>query len=125
MFDCVVFERSIAYVGKWHMQNQKERPGFDYHASYTGQGKYDDWFFLVDGVRTATKGWVDDVATDFAIDFMKRDRVEPFALTLGYKTPHIPFIPPARAKERYLGEKLRPAPLPEPEGEEAAEEAAE
>lgn len=101
---------NTAYIGKWHMQNQQKRPGFDYFASYTGQGKYDDWFFLIDGVRTATKGWVDDVATDFAIDFMKRDRDEPFAVALGYKAPHVPFIPPARAKERYLGEKLRPAP---------------
>ncbi len=101
---------NTAYVGKWHMGNQNVRPGFDYFASYTGQGKYEDWFFLIDGVKTATKGWIDDVSTDFAIDFMKRDRDEPFALALGYKTPHIPFIPPARANKRYLGEKVGSAP---------------
>ena len=28
---------TTAYIGKWHMLNQKERPGFDYAASYTGR----------------------------------------------------------------------------------------
>ena len=99
---------TTAYIGKWHMLNQKERPGFDYAASYTGQGRYEDWFFLIDGVKTETKGWVDDVSTDFAIEYLKRDHDRPFAMAVGFKTPHVPFIPAARAKERYLGEKVGP-----------------
>jgi len=99
---------TTAYIGKWHMGNQQERPGFDYAASYVGQGRYEDWFFLVDGVKTETSGWVDDVSTDFAIEFMQRDHDQPFAIAVGFKTPHIPFIPPARASERYLGEKVGP-----------------
>lgn len=98
------------YVGKWHMNNQKERPGFDYSASFTGQGKYEDCFFLIDGVKTKKKGWVDDVSTDFAIDFIKKDHGKPFALAVGFKTPHIPFIPPTRNKDLYAGEKVGPVP---------------
>ncbi len=31
------------YVGKWHMDGQKgQRPGFDYSASFVGQGRYFD-----------------------------------------------------------------------------------
>jgi len=101
---------ATAYVGKWHRGNQKERPGFDYFASFTGQGRYEDWFFEIDGVRTATTGWVDDVSTDFAIEYLERDHLQPFAIALGFKTPHIPFIPPARAKNRFLGKKVGLAP---------------
>lgn len=101
---------TTAYIGKWHMWNQKERPGFDYSASFQGQGRYENWFFLIDGVKTPTKGWVDDVSTDFAIEFMKRDHDKPFAMAVGFKTPHIPFIPPKRAEKRYLGEQVGPVP---------------
>ncbi len=101
---------STAYIGKWHMKNQKERPGFDYSASYTGQGKYEDWFFLIDGVKTKTEGWIDDVSTDFAIEYINRDHKQPFVMVVGFKTPHIPFIPPARNKDLYAGEKIGPVP---------------
>jgi arylsulfatase A-like enzyme len=101
---------TTGYIGKWHMQNQVERPGFDYSASYIGQGQYEDWFFLINGVKTKTEGWIDDVSTDFAIDFISKDHEKPFALALGFKTPHIPFIPPARAKDRFAGEKVGPVP---------------
>jgi len=100
---------STAYIGKWHMRDQPERPGFDYYASFTGQGRYEDWFFLIDGVKTKTEGWIDDVSTDFALDYIKRDHKKPFAMTVGFKSPHIPFIPPARAKDRFAGEKIGPA----------------
>ncbi len=99
-----------AYVGKWHMGRQTgKRPGFGYSASYVGQGRYEDCPFEIDGVRAETTGWIDDVATDFAIEFIEREREEPFALVLGFKSPHVPFIPPPRAKDRYVGERIGPA----------------
>ncbi|HEX8912133.1 MAG TPA: sulfatase, partial [Humisphaera sp.] len=80
------------YVGKWHMGSQAARPGFDHSASYVGQGQYQDATFNVDGVPTATHGWVDDVATDYAVDFLGERRADgrPFALVLGFKSPHVP-----------------------------------
>ena len=48
-----------------------KRPGFDYSASFIGQGRYTDCPFEVNGTTTPTTGWVDDVSTDFAIDFIK------------------------------------------------------
>ncbi len=101
---------TTGYIGKWHMKNQKERPGFDYYSSFTGQGRYEDWHFLVNGVETKTKGWIDDVSTNFAIDYIKKDHKQPFVLAVGFKSPHIPFIPPARAKDRFAGEKIGPVP---------------
>jgi arylsulfatase A-like enzyme len=83
-----------AYVGKWHMGVQRgKRPGFDESASYVGQGRYIDCPFEIDGETTATSGWVDDVATDYAIGFLERQSApgeSPFLLVLGYKTPHGP-----------------------------------
>src|SRR5207249_9759717 len=30
---------TTAYVGKWHMDSQRERPGFDHHATFIGQDR--------------------------------------------------------------------------------------
>jgi arylsulfatase A-like enzyme len=103
---------TTAYVGKWHMGNQRERPGFDYHASYKGHGRYADCPFMVDGKDTPTKGWVDDVATDYAIEFINRQKAsaKPWSLILGFKTPHQPWEPPNRAKNLYADEVARTVP---------------
>ena len=84
------------YFGKWHMGDQRERPGFDEYASFVGQGRYDD---AVPGERGhgADRGWVDDVSTDYAVDSCGA-RPPPFALVLGFKSPHAPCDPPAAAR---------------------------
>ena len=76
-----------AYVGKWHMGQQRgQRPGFDYSASYIAHGRYGDCPFEINGQPTATKGWVDDVSTDFAIAFIKQNQAKPFSLVVGFKS---------------------------------------
>ena len=45
------------YVGKWHMGQQPARPGFDWSASYTGQGLYETARFLLNGQLDAKPGW--------------------------------------------------------------------
>ena len=103
---------TTAYVGKWHMGNQRERPGFDYHASFIGHARYVDPNFIVNGKDTPTKGWIDDLSTDYAIDFLRQQKggAKPWSLTLGFKSPHGPFDPPARARERFAGEEARTVP---------------
>ena len=64
----------------------------------------------VNGVPTPSKGWVDDVTTDYAIRFIREHRDRPFAMMLGYKATHGPFDPPQRARERFAGEQARPVP---------------
>jgi arylsulfatase A-like enzyme len=98
------------YIGKWHMGNQSgQRPGFDYSASYIAHGRYDDCPFEVNGVPTPTKGWVDDVATDYAISFMRTNKSSPFSLVVGFKSPHGPRQPPERLKNAFASEVPRPA----------------
>ena len=103
---------TTAYVGKWHMDSQRERPGFDYHASFTGHARYVDPVFLVQGQDTPTKGWIDDLSTDYAIEFIKRQAgsPKPWSLVLGFKSPHGSFEPPARATNRFAGAQARTVP---------------
>jgi arylsulfatase A-like enzyme len=102
-----------AYVGKWHMGNQRERPGFDCSASYIAHGRYQDCPFDINGAATPTKGWVDDVASDFAIEFMKQNKERPFSVVLGFKSPHSPRGGrnlPERLRGLHADETTRPTP---------------
>lgn len=103
-----------AYIGKWHMGGQSgQRPGFDYSASFVGQGRYFNCPVEINGKSTPTEGWIDDVSTDYAIEFIKQNRNEPFSLVLGFKSPHGPrggANLPERLRNLYAGEKSRPVP---------------
>lgn len=77
-----------AYFGKWHMGNQKARPGFQHFASFIGQGAYQNCPFDINGTTTPTTGWVDDVITDFAINWLKENGTQPFSIVVGFKSPH-------------------------------------
>ena len=96
-----------AFLGKWHMGTEKgKRPGFDYSASFIGQGKFFDCPLEVNGVSQPTVGWVDDVTTDFALDFIKGNKEKPFALVLAYKSSHGPFQPAERNTNAYADVEL-------------------
>jgi arylsulfatase A-like enzyme len=99
------------YFGKWHMGGQHgQRPGFTYSASFIGQGRYWDCPIEINGESKPTTGWVDDVTTDMAIEFIKQHRDQPFSVVLGLKACHGPCDPPERAKDRFAGAKARPVP---------------
>ena len=102
---------ATAYIGKWHMGGQSgHRQGFDYSASFVGQGRYFDCPFEINGKPTPTSGWVDDVSTDYAIAFIKQHREAPFSVVVGYKACHGPTDPPERARDRFAGARARPVP---------------
>ncbi len=99
------------FFGKFHHGKQKgPRPGFDYNASFIGQGVYRDCPFEVNGVMTPSKGWVEDVTIDHAIKFLNMERRKPFSMFIGFKTPHEPTLPPARAEKRFKDETARVVP---------------
>mgnify|MGYP000682494984 CR=1 FL=1 len=103
---------TTAYFGKWHCDAQRERPGFDRIATFVGQGRFINCPLLVDGKETPTKGWVDDVTTDYAIEFLRKQKGsdKPFDMVLGFKSPHGPRTPPQRAANHFAGETMRPVP---------------
>jgi arylsulfatase A-like enzyme len=96
------------YFGKWHMGAQRERPGFDEYASYLNQGRYFDTSFLVNGAPTRTVGWVDDVSTTYATDFVRRMGGQPFLMVFGFKSPHRVQMPPPRLGGLFASASLAP-----------------
>lgn len=104
-----------AMVGKIHMKHAegKEhiRPGFNYWLSFQGQGEYFDPVLNENGREFREKGYMTDILTRYAIDWLrnKRDSSKPFSLFLWHKAVHEPFTPP----ERYVG-IYRNELLPEP-----------
>lgn len=100
-----------AFIGKFHHGNSRgPRPGFEYNATFINQGVYKDCPFEVNGRMVDTKGWVEDVSMDFAIDYLKEERSKPFCMWIGFKSPHDPARPPERTQGLYEGEKARVVP---------------
>ena len=61
------------YFGKWHMDAARgQRPGFDYSASFIGQGNTSTARSR-STARPRDQGWVDDVTTDYAIQFLRKN----------------------------------------------------
>ncbi|HHI68665.1 MAG TPA: sulfatase, partial [Planctomycetes bacterium] len=77
-----------AMIGKWHLKSTPT--GFDYWNVLPGQGRYHDPVLIEMGERKVVKGYVTDLLTDFAIDFLdkKRDPDKPFLMMLHHKAPH-------------------------------------
>jgi len=104
---------TTAYIGKWHMNTQRELPPcFDFQATLIGHGRYEDCPLMIQGVETPTKGWVDDVTTGYAIEFIEKqkDTGKPWSMVVGFKAPHGPFTPPKRAENRFEGEMAHVVP---------------
>ena len=85
------------YIGKYHMgeENDEKRPGFDYFVTHTGQGKYWDTEFNVDGDRKVLPGYYTHVVTDLADKWIRKSASgdKPFMLILGHKAPHSFYFP--------------------------------
>jgi N-acetylglucosamine-6-sulfatase len=94
-----------AFVGKWHMGHDldRPRPGFDYWASFKGQGTYFDPELNINGQRRRFEGYNADVLSGLAVDWLRnrRDRDKPFFLYLSFKAVHYPFQPAKRHRGRY------------------------
>lgn len=76
-----------AIVGKWHLVS--DPTGFDFWQILPGQGVYYNPPMIRNGERIKTDGYVTDIITDTALDWMKkRDKSKPFLLMCHQKAPH-------------------------------------
>jgi len=76
-----------AMIGKWHLKT--EPTGFDYWNVLPGQGKYFNPVMIEMGERKAHTGYVTDIITNFALDFLRdRPADKPFCLLYHHKAPH-------------------------------------
>ncbi len=100
-----------AFIGKWHMKGVADpRPGFDYWLSFVGQGVYQDPKLNEKGRSFQATGYMTDLLTQYAVDFLKRPREKPFSLCLWHKAVHGPFTLAERHKDLYKNVQLPEPP---------------
>ncbi|MEG3658447.1 arylsulfatase [Arenibacter palladensis] len=107
-------------VGKWHLgDNYPSRPqdqGFDYTLRHLsggigqpgdwpntkkGQRSYFDPILWKNGEMFQSKGYCTDVFTEAAMDFVEKNKEQPFFLYLSYNAPHAPLQVPQEYYDRY------------------------
>ena len=90
-----------ALVGKWHLHSLPT--GFDYWNILPGQGNYYNPRFIEMGDTSVRNGYVTDVTTEIALEFLKSREEEdrPFCLMLHQKAPHGPWMPAPEDLLRY------------------------
>ena len=78
-----------AHIGKWHMGNDgRPRPGYDHWISFDGHGRLRDPKLNVNGTYQQHSGYITDLLSGFAVEFLERKRTKPFALFLAHKAVH-------------------------------------
>ncbi|MBQ2460255.1 MAG: sulfatase [Bacteroidaceae bacterium] len=101
-----------AVMGKWHLRCEPK--GFDEYHILHNQGEYYKPRFRTprtNGKYVPEKGYVTELITDHAIDFLKnRDKNRPFALFVHHKAPHRNWMPPTQYLSLYEDTQF---PLPE------------
>src|SRR5579875_1471862 len=98
-----------AIFGKWHLVT--DPTGFDHWHILPGQGIYYNPPMIRNGQRVKHDGYVTDILTDLALDWLRqRDKDKPFLLMLHHKAPHREWEPALR----HLGhDKDRQYPIPD------------
>ncbi len=107
-----------ALFGKWHLGYQaKHNPilhGFDefrgfvsgnidYHSHIDLMGREDWW---QDQAKKKDKGYLTDLISEYAVDFIKANADRPFFLYLPHHAPHLPFQGPNDPSDRTVGGKF-------------------
>lgn len=129
---------ATAFIGKWHMGNDdSRRPGFDRWVSFKGQGSYVDPEINEDGNDVKPAGYITDLLTGYAVEFIKRKHDKPYLVYLAHKAIHPEvmqhddgsvnladaeqFIPAERHRNLFTGQKIprRPSAMRAPVGKPA------
>lgn len=93
------------YIGKWHLDGgespgfvpPERRRGFDeWYAYNLAHRHYGSVYFHDDPKPIPIPGFEPDGLTDLALDFLRRNRAQPWYLHLAIVAPHAPLTPPPR-----------------------------
>ncbi len=93
--------------GKWHNGSQwpyhPRARGFDEYFGHTAGhwGEYFDPPLEENGRMIQTRGYIVDVCTDRAIDFIERNHSKPFFCYVPFTTPHSPWAAPESDWQRF------------------------
>ncbi|MBK1879128.1 sulfatase family protein [Pelagicoccus mobilis] len=99
-----------AIIGKWHLGSKPT--GFDYWDILPGQGHYYNPDFINENGTYRVNGYVSEIVTDKAKDWLKeqRDESKPFMLMVQHKAPHREWSPALKYLNTFDG-----VTLPEPD----------
>src|SRR5688500_6576162 len=101
-----------AVIGKWHLVS--EPTGFDHWDILPGQGDYYRPAFIAPEGRRNVPGYVTDITTEKALDWLSngRDKSKPFFLMVHHKAPHRRWDPPVKYLTKFADERVaEPATL--------------
>ena len=99
--------------GKWHNGSQwpyhPQARGFDEYYGHTSGhwGEYFDPEIEHNGKMIREKGYIVDLCTDRALDFIQRNRAKPFFAFVPFTTPHSPWSVPDKYWQRFKDMPLR------------------
>jgi arylsulfatase A-like enzyme len=98
-----------AVVGKWHLKS--EPTGFDHWKVLPDQGHYYDPEFRTPKGIVKENGYVTDVITNLALEFLDsiRDKTKPFVLMYHHKAPHRQWWPSMEDLEAFKDKEI-PSP---------------
>lgn len=95
------------HLGKWYPYHPNVQ-GFDEFLGFRSGafGNYFDPLLEYNGKPKPTKGYIADVLTDNALDFIERHRAQPFFCYIPYNVPHSPFQVPRHYLRKYKARGL-------------------
>lgn len=96
-------------IGKWHnglydLQYHPNNRGFDYFFGFLN-GIQDYWKWNLDrnGTNVSADGrYLTDVITDSSLEFIEKNKDNPFFLFISHHAPHIPYQAPDSLVKKYL-----------------------
>lgn len=115
--------KSVGYktgiVGKWHLGYRIDfnpiYQGFDYfrgyvsgnvdyHSHIDGAG-FPDWWHNLEKIEE--EGYVTDLITDYSIEFIEKNKDQPFCLYVAHEVPHYPFQGRKDKADRFPGKTFK------------------
>lgn len=99
----------VGFFGKSHLAGALRDRQWDYYFGYKGQGNYLKPVIALgaDGKDEPYEGYIDDVVTGKAVEWIEREREKPFCLFLFFKASHRPWTRAPRHKDLYTGVTLK------------------
>jgi arylsulfatase A-like enzyme len=78
-----------AHLGKWHMGNDgMPRPGYDHWVAFDGHGRLFDPRLCENGTYAQHTGYITDILSAMALEFVAKPREKPWSLFLAHKAVH-------------------------------------
>jgi arylsulfatase A-like enzyme len=106
---------ATGYIGKWHLAGYRKDPvdkvnrrGWDFWAVRNCSHQHHKPAYCLNDAKKpiVVKGWEPDIQTDLAIEFINKNKANPFCLMVSFGPPHNPYKAPQRYVDRYKGRKL-------------------